>query len=130
MQLASKLNAFGVARTHPNPYFEAFAAALARRTPYEEMILTKQELDAQAKLADEVLSEPFEEEQTDAGGDAAVRYISLRNQKPDPEWVKKASSLISYLKAAADSTARNNIIDDNRKLALPRPSRSRVAGAS
>lgn len=66
MQLADELNALGVARTHPNPYFEAFAAALARRTPHEETTRTKQELEAQAKLADEVLSEIFEEERSEA----------------------------------------------------------------
>lgn len=67
MQLASELNALGVARTHPNPYFEAFAAALARRTPHEDTPLTKEELEAQAELADEVLSELIEEERTEAG---------------------------------------------------------------
>ncbi|MCK6537538.1 MAG: type I restriction-modification system endonuclease [Polyangiaceae bacterium] len=64
MQLASELNALSVARTHPNPYFEAFATALARRTPHEETALTREELAAQAKLADEVLGELIEEERT------------------------------------------------------------------
>lgn len=67
MQLASELNALGVSRTHPNPYFEAFAAALARRTSHEEATLTKEELDTQSKLADEVLRELIEEERAEAG---------------------------------------------------------------
>ena len=71
MRLASELNALGVARTHPNPYFEAFAAALARRAPHEENTLTKEELDAQAKLADEVLSELIAEERNAEKGAAS-----------------------------------------------------------
>ncbi|MCB9882218.1 MAG: AAA family ATPase [Planctomycetes bacterium] len=70
MRLASELNALGVARTHPNPYFEAFAAALARRAPHEESTLTKEDLDAQTKLADELLNELIEEERTIKKGTA------------------------------------------------------------
>lgn len=68
MQLATELNGLGIARTHPNPYFEAFAAALARRAPREETTPTKVDLEAQARLADEVLREVIaEEEGLDAG---------------------------------------------------------------
>lgn len=42
-----------------------------------------------------------------------MRYISLRDQQPDPEWIRRASALIADLRAAADSAARNKIIDDN-----------------
>jgi predicted ATPase len=70
MRLASELNALGVARTHPNPYFEAFAAALARRAPHDEPALTKEELEAQSKLADEVLSEIIEEDRLHDAGEA------------------------------------------------------------
>jgi len=45
-----------------------------------------------------------------------MRYIPLRAQQPDPEWVMRATSLISELKAAADSDARNQIIDNNSDL--------------
>lgn len=45
-----------------------------------------------------------------------MRYISLRDQNPDPEWITKASALISDLRIAADSEARNQIIDKNSVL--------------
>jgi hypothetical protein len=67
MQLARELNELSVARTHPNPYFEHFANALARRLGAEpEVTLSKEEIEAQARLADEVLEEVIAEEE--AGG--------------------------------------------------------------
>ena len=67
MHLAKELNELGVARTHPNPYFEHFANAMARRRGAEpEAALSKEEIEAQAKLADEVLKEVLAEEK--AGG--------------------------------------------------------------
>ncbi len=64
MRLADELNELGVSRTHPNPYFELFANAMARRRPPEpEAALSKEEIQAQASLADEVLDEILEEEQ-------------------------------------------------------------------
>lgn len=45
-----------------------------------------------------------------------MRYIPLRDHRPDPKWVKKASTLVAKLKAARDSAARNKIIDDNDHL--------------
>ena len=69
MRLAAELNDLGVSRTHPNPYFELFANALARRRPPEpELELSKKELDAQTELADEVLEEILAEEQADETG--------------------------------------------------------------
>ena len=67
MRLAQELNALGVARTHPNPYFEQFANAMARRMPTMEKALTKNEIDAQAELADEVLAEILAEEKAAQG---------------------------------------------------------------
>ncbi len=69
MRLAVELNALGVARTHPNPYFETFAGALARRTPHDETAFTKEEIQAQVQIADEVLSEVIEEERAEGGGE-------------------------------------------------------------
>ena len=67
MQLARELNELGVSRTHPNPYFEDFANAMARRRGVEpEAALSKEEIEAQARLADEVLKEVLAEEE--AGG--------------------------------------------------------------
>jgi predicted ATPase len=66
MRLAAQLNDLGVSRTHPNPYFELFANAMARRRPPEpESELSKEDLEAQTKLADEVLDEILAEERAD-----------------------------------------------------------------
>ena len=63
MRLANELNELGVSRTHPNPYFELFANAMTRRHPPEpESALSKEEIEAQTKLADEVLQEILAEE--------------------------------------------------------------------
>jgi predicted ATPase len=70
MRLAVELNALGVARTHPNPYFETFAGALARRTPHDETAFSKEEIQAQVQIADEVLSEVIKEERTESGGES------------------------------------------------------------
>ena len=43
-----------------------------------------------------------------------MRHIHLRDNKPDPVWVTRASALFAALKAAADSPARNKIIDVSR----------------
>jgi len=72
MRLAAELNDLGVSRTHPNPYFEAFANAMARRrSPEPQTALSKEEIDSQAELADEVLKEVLAEEQSDEKGGAA-----------------------------------------------------------
>jgi predicted ATPase len=64
MRLATELNELGVSRTHPNPYFEAFANAMARRrSPEPQAQLSKEEIEEQAELADEVLKEVLAEEQ-------------------------------------------------------------------
>ncbi|MCC7020166.1 MAG: AAA family ATPase [Ardenticatenales bacterium] len=69
MRLAADLNDMGVSRTHPNPYFESFANAMARRrSPSSAGTLSKVEIDAQVELADAVLAEVMAEEQSDAGG--------------------------------------------------------------
>src|SRR5262249_36123102 len=65
MRIATELNSLGVARSHPNPYFETFAKALARRAPHDETTVSKADLDAQAKIADDLLEEVMEEERTD-----------------------------------------------------------------
>lgn len=69
MRLVAELNDLGVSRTHPNPYFELFANALAGRRPPEPVLeLSKEELDAQTELADEVLEEILAEERADETG--------------------------------------------------------------
>ncbi|MBW4539381.1 MAG: AAA family ATPase [Myxacorys chilensis ATA2-1-KO14] len=61
IKLANELNSLHVSRTHPNPYFEQFANAMARTIP-EQDVLTKEEIEDQARLADEVLAEILVEE--------------------------------------------------------------------
>jgi hypothetical protein len=62
IKLANELNALHVSRTHPNPYFEHFANAMAKKSPTQETVLTKAEIDAQTQLADEVLAEILADE--------------------------------------------------------------------
>jgi predicted ATPase len=62
IKLANELNALHVSRTHPNPYFEQFANAMAKKLPTQETVLTKAEIDAQTQLADEVLAEILADE--------------------------------------------------------------------
>jgi len=70
MALANELNELGVSRTHPNPYFEKFANAMARRRPVTETSLTKDEIDAQTRLADEVVADILMEESKVSAGDS------------------------------------------------------------
>jgi protoheme ferro-lyase len=64
MRLAAELNDLYVARTYPNPYFEQFACAMARRhgTELMDAMYDGKEIEAQARLADEVLKEVLAEE--------------------------------------------------------------------
>jgi len=64
IKLAAELNEMSVARTHPNPYFEQFANAMARSVPEPTQGLNKEDIEAQAKLADNVLAEILAEEKT------------------------------------------------------------------
>lgn len=57
LRLAVELNGMGVSLTHPNPYFEDFAKARARHAPQPDLALSKQDIDEQAQLADEILLE-------------------------------------------------------------------------
>jgi predicted ATPase len=62
MGLANELNDLGIARSHPNPYFEQFANAMAKHSPAPERVLTKEEIAGQAEFADEVIAEILIEE--------------------------------------------------------------------
>ncbi|MFZ2956557.1 MAG: AAA family ATPase [Candidatus Ozemobacteraceae bacterium] len=64
MELADELNQLGVSRTHPNPYFEAFANAMAKHHPtMSQAGLSEKVIKAQTKMAEEVVKELLEEEQ-------------------------------------------------------------------
>jgi hypothetical protein len=70
MRLAIELNELGVSRTHPNPYFDAFASAMAKRRSAENQpTLSKAEINEQAKLSAEVLKEVLAEERKSDEGD-------------------------------------------------------------
>ena len=63
MQLADELNKLAVSLTHPNPYFESFAYAMARRRPARSvMSMTREQIEEQAKLADDLMKELLDEE--------------------------------------------------------------------
>jgi predicted ATPase len=67
IKLARELNALHVSRTHPNPYFEQFATAMANAIPTQETILSKKAIADQAKLADEILSELLTKNTSEGG---------------------------------------------------------------
>jgi len=63
MRLASELNEMGISRSHPNPYFEQFAQAMAkRRLSTVDEPLSKRDIEEQTKLADDILQEILTEE--------------------------------------------------------------------
>ena len=66
IELGRQLNDLGVARTHPNPYFEQFAVAMAKRTPSSETPQSKADIDAQTRLADDIVGELLAEERAEA----------------------------------------------------------------
>lgn len=73
MQLADELNNLAVSLTHPNPYFESFAYAMARRRPARpEISLTKEQIEDQTRLADEIMQELLEEEERAASSESGV----------------------------------------------------------
>lgn len=64
MRLATEINSLGVSRTHPNPYFEHFANAMAKRSATDQTTLTREEIDAQTALADDILAEILADEKS------------------------------------------------------------------
>lgn len=71
MKLANELNKLAVSRTHPNPYFERFAAAISRRYADESRpILSREEIEARERIADKILEEIYAEENMARGGSA------------------------------------------------------------
>ena len=63
MKLARELNELAVVRSHPNPYFEQFASAMAKRAPEPLEELSKEEIQRQSHLADEILAEVIAEDE-------------------------------------------------------------------
>jgi predicted ATPase len=73
--LAIELNELGVSQTHPNPYFEDFAKAMARQAPSPTIEVSREMLDEQKELADEILKEIQEEERaTESRGASVENY--------------------------------------------------------
>ncbi|GLZ57785.1 ATP-binding protein [Micromonospora sp. NBRC 107095] len=56
-EVSRELNELGIAHTYPNPYFNSFAAALARRRQPGAVRLTEEEMNEQAALSDQILRE-------------------------------------------------------------------------
>lgn len=67
IKLANELNNLHVTRTHPNPYFEHFANAMAQHILMPEVSLSKQEIQEQTQLAEEILAEILAEEAASEG---------------------------------------------------------------
>jgi len=68
LALGRELNEMSVSRTHPNPYFEKFAGAMARHAPAPtETSFTPEEVKEQTALADELLKEVLAEEAATEG---------------------------------------------------------------
>src|SRR5664279_418784 len=66
-ELSRTLNSLGVVHTFPNPYFESFATALARRQSSPKAALTEDDIRAQSALSDEILGELEQEESATQG---------------------------------------------------------------
>ncbi|MCE0534375.1 AAA family ATPase [Kineosporia rhizophila] len=62
-EVSAELHRMAIIHTFPNPYFSAFAAALARRQPAPNTRLTQAALIEQARLSDEILDELLSEDE-------------------------------------------------------------------
>jgi predicted ATP-binding protein involved in virulence len=54
-EASERLEALGVTRSHPNPLFDLFAKAIAEQPIFQKPVLSKEEIAAQEKLANEIL---------------------------------------------------------------------------
>jgi predicted ATPase len=54
-EASERLEALGVGRSHPNPLFNLFAKAIAEQPIFQKPVLSKEEIAAQEKLANEIL---------------------------------------------------------------------------
>jgi predicted ATPase len=54
-EASERLEALGVTRSHPNPLFDLFAKAIAEHPIFQKPVLSKEEIAAQEKLANEIL---------------------------------------------------------------------------
>jgi predicted ATPase len=70
MTLARELNELSVVRSHPNPYFEQFASAMAKQAPEPSLQLSKEDINRQSELADEILAEVIAEDKETLENDA------------------------------------------------------------
>lgn len=63
MRLARELNELAVVRSYPNPYFDQFASAMAKRATEPSEELSKADIERQSHLADEILAEVVAEDE-------------------------------------------------------------------
>ena len=54
-QATDRLNKLGITRSHPNPLFDLFAKALAKEPIFQKPELSKEDIETQEKLANEIL---------------------------------------------------------------------------
>jgi predicted ATPase len=61
-QASARLAKLSITRSHPNPLFDLFARAVAEQPIFKKPLLSKEEIDEQEKLANEILSKILREE--------------------------------------------------------------------
>jgi predicted ATPase len=61
-EASKQLEALGVTLSHPNPLFDLFAKAIAEQPLFQKPVLSKEEIAAQEKLANEILNGILREE--------------------------------------------------------------------
>jgi len=61
-EASERLEALGVTRSHPNPLFDLFTKAIAEQPIFQKPVLSKEEIAAQEKLANEILDGILREE--------------------------------------------------------------------
>jgi len=61
-EASERLEALGVTRSHPNPLFDLFTKAIAEQPIFQKPVLSKEEVAAQEKLANEILDGILREE--------------------------------------------------------------------
>ncbi|MEN6621883.1 MAG: AAA family ATPase [Smithella sp.] len=60
-QATDRLNKLGITRNHPNPLFDLFAKAVANEPIFKKPELSKEDIEAQEKLANEILDKIMRE---------------------------------------------------------------------
>jgi hypothetical protein len=62
-EATERLTAMGVTRSHPNPLFDLFTRAIAEQPIFQKPVLTKEEIEEQDRIANEILDGLLREDQ-------------------------------------------------------------------